>query len=141
MRTVTRLLPVVLGLALMLPSSAIAQTRAADRCFMSADNWALVFHDVPKLSPMRAVALRGLLFRTVGVYAAYAFDGRAVASAQGTVRFGAWYHTSPSYTHMSAITDSNLAGTFRLDLDGDGLDDDLFIDFYPVACSTFPQPY
>jgi hypothetical protein len=141
MRKITQLLPVVLGLALILPTSAMAQTRTADRCFISSDNWAMVFHDVPKLSPMRAVAVRGLLFRTVGVYAAYPFDGSAVASAQGTVRFGAIYHTSPSHTTMSAITDSNLAGTFKFDLDRDGLDDDLFIEFYAVACSTFPQPY
>jgi hypothetical protein len=63
-------------------------------------------------------------------------------SPEGTVRLGAKIHYVTSHATIGALTDVNLSGRFGYDLDGDNLNDDLYIEFQPVACSTlYPQPY
>jgi hypothetical protein len=141
MRKITQLVPLVLGLALMLPAGAAAQKKQ-DRCVVSADNLVLVFQDVPTLSVLRKVPVRGFMYGLVGVSPAYPFEGTAVMSPEGHVRLGATIHYITSHSTIGARTDVNFAGRFGFDLDGDNLNDDLYIEFQPVACSTlYPQPY
>ena len=141
MRKITQLVPLALGLALMLPAGAAAQKKQ-DRCVVSADNFlVLVFQDMPTLSVLRTVPVRGFQYGLVGVSPAYPFDGTALMDPQGFVRLGVTIHYITSHTTIGARTDVNFAGRFGYDLDGDSLNDDLYIEFQPVACSTLPQPY
>jgi hypothetical protein len=141
MRKVIPVIPLVLGLALMLPTSTAAQKRAtADRCVSSSvGGHVLVFQNVATPSPYRAVPIQGIWYVT-GYPAAYPFDGSAMLDSYGRIRLGFTLHAGNGHETFSALADTDFAGTYGVDSDADGLDDDLTLEFQAVDCSTVPQP-
>lgn len=136
-----KLLPLVLGLALVVPGKSEAQGRKApDRCIMNDDvGFVFVFQEVPTLSPGRTIPLRGLFFGAFDALGTVPIDGSAVLASDGSVRLGFVVHYRQNFIVKGFNVDTTLVGRLGFDWDGD-YNSDYFLDFHPVDCTTLSIP-
>jgi hypothetical protein len=136
-----KLLAIVLGLGILLPASAAAQTRRSDRCIASSNpNHLIVFQEVATLNQLRTIPLRGVFATSEG---SIPIDGSAVLERDGSVRLGLFVHAGSLYPYswtMSGYTDGNFAGVFGFDFNGDNQAESHAV-FQVVDCSTVHLPY
>jgi hypothetical protein len=141
MENMNKLWAIVLGLGLLVPSSAAAQTKRTDRCIASSiPNHVIVLQDVATLNTLRTIPLRGVFATSEG---SIPIDGSAVLERDGSVRVGLFVHAGSLYPNswmMTGYTNSNFAGTFGFDLDGDNQAESHAV-FQAVDCSTVLLPY
>ena len=150
MQKIIRWLPYVVGLALLAPATAAAQSKkpsTQDRCIASTGGnqpyYVITFQDVPALTPQRTIPVRGVFYPN-STNGAIPFDGSAVMALDGSVRVGVFVHGIPVFPFtwtMSAVTDTSFAGTYRFDTDGDFYaDPGSGLAFYAADCTTVPLP-
>lgn len=146
MNSVRRMMPMVLGLMIAVPTLAAAAGARTDVCLVnrefpgSTPLNTLVLRDVavPRLGG--ATQLQGLFFTQARHVSPV--HGSAVMAMDGSVRLGMFVHSSADASNdftFSAVTDTTFAGTFKFDSDGDFVPNGS-IGMEVVDCGTISIP-
>jgi hypothetical protein len=150
------ILTLALGALMALPDTSAAapkRNQSSDICVVTRDSndkvyMTLVFHDVPPLSPGRAVPLWGLSFNnTTNIdQRAFPFDGSALMENDGTIRLGVFIHTMARRStlfagdhHLAGKTDATFSGTLHYKIDGEVYPYYQFT-FEPEDCAAITIP-
>ena len=126
MRSLYRLLSVVLGLAVVVAASAGAASapKTRDICIVNPTGGGsfntFIFRKVDPLSPGGAIPLQGLFF--TGARKVAPFHGSAAMGSDGRIFLGLFVHSTAQSINdftIAGVTDANFVGTLSFDNDGD----------------------
>ena len=126
MKNLTHALAILVGIGIVgaISASGAPATKTRDICIVSPTGGGslntFIFRDVGSLSPAGAISLQGLFF--TGARKVAPFHGSAAMATDGTVRLGAFVHSTADSTNdftISGVTDTNFVGTLKFDNDGD----------------------